>query len=263
MGSYLDVSDWLNPAKLSLYYQTNSTSPWVRDYCGQRTTAPCEQLCDQETGSSFVVSMGSYLDVSDWLNPAKLSLYYQTNSTSPWVRDYCGQRTTAPCEQLCDQETGVVETPSHLHRRAGRRTHFHGASAVESPGPILVATPFRESTALYQGGREEPARSVEDQQRRLEAEGAAVCEECGNFEHVYGEFPWTDPLFKEAYFGQERSHVRNGSNSPKADSPSTPTSLRSRPEVGASPAGSQGTSPTAPSKRRRNSPEGKGGHSRR
>ncbi|MGH0117819.1 UNVERIFIED_CONTAM: hypothetical protein FKN15_039990 [Acipenser sinensis] len=186
------------------------------------------------------------------------------------------------------EEWLLQETPSHLHRRAGRRTHFHGASAVESPGPILVATPFRESTgtipgvvpfrestgtipgavlfrestALYQGGREEPERSVEEQQRRLEAEGAAVCEECGNFEHVYGEFPWTDPLFKEAYFGQERSHVRNGSNSPKADSPSTPTSSRSRPEVGASPAGSQGMSLTAPSKRRRNSPEGKGGHSR-
>nr|XP_014345486.1 PREDICTED: astrotactin-2-like [Latimeria chalumnae] len=57
-------------------------------------------------GSSFVVSEGSYLDVSDWLNPAKLSLYYQVNSSSPWVRDLCGQRTTDPCEQLCDQETG-------------------------------------------------------------------------------------------------------------------------------------------------------------
>ncbi|KAF5909521.1 astrotactin-2 isoform X1, partial [Clarias magur] len=51
-------------------------------------------------GSSFVVSMGSYLDVSNWLNPAKLTLYYQSNSSSQWVRDYCGQRTTEPCEQL-------------------------------------------------------------------------------------------------------------------------------------------------------------------
>uniref|UniRef100_A0A6Q2YWK3 EGF-like domain-containing protein n=1 Tax=Esox lucius TaxID=8010 RepID=A0A6Q2YWK3_ESOLU len=57
-------------------------------------------------GSSFVVSGGSFLDVSNWLNPAKLSLYYQTNSSTQWVRDYCGQRTTEPCEQLCDQETG-------------------------------------------------------------------------------------------------------------------------------------------------------------
>uniref|UniRef100_A0A670JR91 Astrotactin 2 n=1 Tax=Podarcis muralis TaxID=64176 RepID=A0A670JR91_PODMU len=57
-------------------------------------------------GSSFVVSEGSYLDISDWLNPAKLSLYYQINATSPWVRDLCGQRTTDACEQLCDQETG-------------------------------------------------------------------------------------------------------------------------------------------------------------
>ncbi|EFB26356.1 hypothetical protein PANDA_021638 [Ailuropoda melanoleuca] len=56
-------------------------------------------------GSSFVVSEGSYLDVSDWLNPAKLSLYYQINATSPWVRDLCGQRTTDACEQLCDPET--------------------------------------------------------------------------------------------------------------------------------------------------------------
>ena len=53
-----------------------------------------------------MVSEGSYLDVSDWLNPAKLSLYYQINATSPWVRDLCGQRTTDACEQLCDPETG-------------------------------------------------------------------------------------------------------------------------------------------------------------
>uniref|UniRef100_A0A8C9VR65 Astrotactin 2 n=1 Tax=Scleropages formosus TaxID=113540 RepID=A0A8C9VR65_SCLFO len=73
-------------------------------------------------GSSFVVSMGSYLDVSDWLNPAKLILYYQTNSTSQWVRDYCGQRTTDPCEHLCDQDTGecschegYAPDPVHKH----------------------------------------------------------------------------------------------------------------------------------------------------
>uniref|UniRef100_A0A8C4DA24 Astrotactin 2 n=1 Tax=Dicentrarchus labrax TaxID=13489 RepID=A0A8C4DA24_DICLA len=56
-------------------------------------------------GSSFVVSMGSFLDVSNWLNPAKLTLYYQTNSSTQWIRDYCGQRATEPCEQICDQDT--------------------------------------------------------------------------------------------------------------------------------------------------------------
>ncbi|XP_077593059.1 astrotactin 2 isoform X1 [Stigmatopora nigra] len=57
-------------------------------------------------GSSFVVGTGSFLDVSNWLNPARLILYYQTNSTTQWIRDYCGQRTTDPCEQICDQNTG-------------------------------------------------------------------------------------------------------------------------------------------------------------
>ncbi|KAG7314898.1 hypothetical protein KOW79_022201 [Hemibagrus wyckioides] len=73
-------------------------------------------------GSSFVVSMGSYLDVSNWLNPAKLTLYYQSNSSSQWIRDYCGQRTTEPCEQLCDQDTGECSClegyspdPDHAH----------------------------------------------------------------------------------------------------------------------------------------------------
>uniref|UniRef100_UPI003AB0F3C0 astrotactin-2-like n=2 Tax=Centroberyx TaxID=88664 RepID=UPI003AB0F3C0 len=72
-------------------------------------------------GSSFVVSMGSFLDVSNWLNPAKLTLYYQTNSSTQWVRDYCGQRTTEPCEQLCDQDTGECSchegySPDPVHK---------------------------------------------------------------------------------------------------------------------------------------------------
>uniref|UniRef100_A0A672ZYP0 Astrotactin 2 n=1 Tax=Sphaeramia orbicularis TaxID=375764 RepID=A0A672ZYP0_9TELE len=70
---------------------------------------------------SFVVSMGSFLDVSNWLNPAKLTLYYQTNSSTQWVRDYCGQRTTEPCEQLCDQDTGECSchdgySPDPVHK---------------------------------------------------------------------------------------------------------------------------------------------------
>ncbi|XP_058861700.1 astrotactin-2-like isoform X2 [Acipenser ruthenus] len=91
-------------------------------------------------GSSFVVSMGSYLDVSDWLNPAKLSLYYQTNSTSPWVRDYCGQRTTAPCEQLCDQETGECSchegySPDPVHKHLCVRSDWG-----ENEGPWPYTT---------------------------------------------------------------------------------------------------------------------------
>ncbi|XP_028318628.1 astrotactin-2 isoform X2 [Gouania willdenowi] len=73
-------------------------------------------------GSSFVVSMGSFLDVSNWLNPARLTLYYQTNSSTQWVQDYCGQRTTEPCEQICEQDTGECSChegfspdPDHKH----------------------------------------------------------------------------------------------------------------------------------------------------
>lgn len=53
-----------------------------------------------------MVSMGSFLDVSNWLNPAKLTLYSQTNSSTQWIQDFCGQRTTEPCEQICEQDTG-------------------------------------------------------------------------------------------------------------------------------------------------------------
>uniref|UniRef100_A0A8C4DBE1 Astrotactin 2 n=1 Tax=Dicentrarchus labrax TaxID=13489 RepID=A0A8C4DBE1_DICLA len=72
-------------------------------------------------GSSFVVSMGSFLDVSNWLNPAKLTLYYQTNSSTQWIRDYCGQRATEPCEQICDQDTGECSchegySPDPVHK---------------------------------------------------------------------------------------------------------------------------------------------------
>uniref|UniRef100_A0A6I8QJD6 Astrotactin 2 n=1 Tax=Xenopus tropicalis TaxID=8364 RepID=A0A6I8QJD6_XENTR len=72
-------------------------------------------------GSSFVISEGSYLDVSDWLNPAQLSLFYQVNSSSPWVQDLCGQRTTDACEQICEPETGECSchegySPDATHR---------------------------------------------------------------------------------------------------------------------------------------------------
>uniref|UniRef100_A0A8P0S982 Astrotactin-2 n=1 Tax=Canis lupus familiaris TaxID=9615 RepID=A0A8P0S982_CANLF len=91
-------------------------------------------------GSSFVVSEGSYLDVSDWLNPAKLSLYYQINATSPWVRDLCGQRTTDACEQLCDPETGECSchegyAPDPVHRHLCVRSDW-GQS--EGPWPYTT-----------------------------------------------------------------------------------------------------------------------------
>lgn len=53
-----------------------------------------------------MISEGSFLDISNWVNPAQLFLYYQANSSSPWVRDLCGQRTIDACEQICDPETG-------------------------------------------------------------------------------------------------------------------------------------------------------------
>ncbi|XP_049630079.1 astrotactin-2 isoform X3 [Suncus etruscus] len=91
-------------------------------------------------GSSFVVSEGSYLDISDWLNPAKLSLYYQINATSPWVRDLCGQRTTDACEQLCDPDTGECSchegyAPDPVHRHLCVRSDW-GQS--EGPWPYTT-----------------------------------------------------------------------------------------------------------------------------
>ncbi|XP_053329873.1 astrotactin-2 [Spea bombifrons] len=73
-------------------------------------------------GSSFVIREGSYLDVSDWLNPAQLLLFYQVNASSPWVRDLCGQRTMDACEQICNPKTGDCSChegyspdPNHRH----------------------------------------------------------------------------------------------------------------------------------------------------
>uniref|UniRef100_A0A669EAB9 Astrotactin 2 n=1 Tax=Oreochromis niloticus TaxID=8128 RepID=A0A669EAB9_ORENI len=88
-------------------------------------------------GSSFVVSMGSFLDVSNWLNPAKLTLYYQTNSSTQWVQDYCGQRTTEPCEQICDQDTGECSchegySPDPVHKHLCVRSDW---SRNEGPWP--------------------------------------------------------------------------------------------------------------------------------
>lgn len=59
-----------------------------------------------------MVSTGSFLDVSNWLNPAKLTLYHQTNSSTQWIQDFCGQRTTEPCEQICEQDTGELTLTS-------------------------------------------------------------------------------------------------------------------------------------------------------
>ncbi|XP_047228106.1 astrotactin-2-like isoform X2 [Girardinichthys multiradiatus] len=88
-------------------------------------------------GSSFVVSMGSFLDVSNWLNPAKLTLYYQTNSSTQWVHDFCGQRTTEPCEQICDQDTGECSchegySPDPVHKHLCVRSDW---SRNEGPWP--------------------------------------------------------------------------------------------------------------------------------
>ncbi|ETE60201.1 Astrotactin-2, partial [Ophiophagus hannah] len=91
-------------------------------------------------GSSFVVSEGSYLDISDWLNPAKLSLYYQINATSPWIRDLCGQRTTDACEHLCDEETGECSchegyAPDPVHRHLCIRNTWEHS---EGPWPYTT-----------------------------------------------------------------------------------------------------------------------------
>ncbi|EHB16263.1 Astrotactin-2 [Heterocephalus glaber] len=99
-----------------------------------------EDTMRRQRGSSFVVSEGSYLDISDWLNPAKLSLYYQINATSPWVRDLCGQRTTDACEQLCDPETGECSchegyAPDPVHRHLCVRNDW-GQS--EGPWPYTT-----------------------------------------------------------------------------------------------------------------------------
>ncbi|CAH2315909.1 Hypothetical predicted protein [Pelobates cultripes] len=62
-------------------------------------------------GSNFVISEGSYLDVSDWLNPAQIFLFYKVNASSPWIKDLCGQRTIDACEQICDSETDLRSAP--------------------------------------------------------------------------------------------------------------------------------------------------------
>ena len=77
MGSFLDVSNWLNPAKLTLYYQTNSSTQWVQDYCGQRATEPCEQICDQDTGKTTGTHTEVYL-----LSKKRNSMLKSTRSTA-------------------------------------------------------------------------------------------------------------------------------------------------------------------------------------
>ncbi|KAF7240976.1 Astrotactin-2 [Varanus komodoensis] len=105
-----------------------------------RLLSCCKGVQWRAAGSSFVVSEGSFLDISDWLNPAKLSLYYQINATSPWVRDLCGQRTIDACEQLCDQETGECSchegyAPDPVHRHLCARNDW-GHS--EGPWPYTT-----------------------------------------------------------------------------------------------------------------------------
>ncbi|XP_078406460.1 astrotactin 2 isoform X5 [Cetorhinus maximus] len=94
-------------------------------------------------GSSFVVSEGSFLDVSDWLNPAKLSLFYQINSTSPWTRDLCGQRTLEPCEHLCDEETGECGchdgySPDPIHKHLCVRSDWGQNEGLVRPWPYTT-----------------------------------------------------------------------------------------------------------------------------
>ncbi|XP_042193251.1 astrotactin-2 isoform X1 [Callorhinchus milii] len=91
-------------------------------------------------GSSFVVSEGSFLDVSDWLNPARLSLFYQINSSSPWMRDLCGQRTLEPCEHLCDEDTGECGchagySPDRVHKHLCVRSEW---GQNEGPWPYTT-----------------------------------------------------------------------------------------------------------------------------
>ncbi|XP_068190422.1 astrotactin-2-like isoform X2 [Antennarius striatus] len=91
-------------------------------------------------GSSFVVSMGSFLDVSNWLNPAKLTLYYQTNSSTQWFQDYCSQRSTEPCEQICDQDTGECSchegySPDPVHKHLCVRSDW---GRNEGPWPYAI-----------------------------------------------------------------------------------------------------------------------------
>ncbi|XP_032904774.1 astrotactin-2 isoform X5 [Amblyraja radiata] len=91
-------------------------------------------------GSSFVVSEGSFLDVSDWLNPAKLSLFYQINSTSAWTRDLCGQKTLEPCEHVCDEETGECGchdgySPDPIHKHLCVRSDW---GQNEGPWPYTT-----------------------------------------------------------------------------------------------------------------------------
>ncbi|MGH0184347.1 UNVERIFIED_CONTAM: hypothetical protein FKN15_014608 [Acipenser sinensis] len=97
MGSYLDVSDWLNPAKLSLYYQTNSTSPWVRDYCGQRTTAQCEQLCDQETVFVDEKAAVSFLGRSLLYNSWDFEVVVSDNLERECVEEVCSYEEAREC----------------------------------------------------------------------------------------------------------------------------------------------------------------------
>uniref|UniRef100_A0AAY4A701 Astrotactin-1 n=1 Tax=Denticeps clupeoides TaxID=299321 RepID=A0AAY4A701_9TELE len=72
-------------------------------------------------GSRFILTQGSQLDASDWLNPAQVLIYYQ-NDSGPWINELCARRLLDPCEHQCDPDTGeclcfdgYMRDPVHKH----------------------------------------------------------------------------------------------------------------------------------------------------
>ncbi|KAJ3605963.1 hypothetical protein NHX12_028006 [Muraenolepis orangiensis] len=132
--------------------------------------------------------MGSVLDVSNWLNPARLTLYHQTNASTQWVRDYCGQRTTEPCEHLCDQDTGVVfaalssiamaaDGNGDGGRRRGSQVgdiSLHNSSTAEEPS---LEEEVKEEDEKEEEEDEEEEEEDEEEEEEVEEEEEEVEEE--------------------------------------------------------------------------------------